>query len=60
MSMCSSSSSPATRSGLAFFTMEQELSELISRRVDLETAGFLSPYFRDEVLAEAEPIYDAP
>lgn len=40
--------------GLAFFGMEQELSELLGRKVDLNTPQFLSPYFRDEVLAEAE------
>ena len=37
--------------GLAFFGMEQELSELLGRKVDLNTPQFLSPYFRDEVLA---------
>ncbi len=45
--------------GLAFFSMETELSELLGRKVDLNTAGCLSPYFADEVLAEAEPIYVA-
>jgi len=46
--------------GLAFFGMEQELSELLGRKVDLNTPQFLSPYFRDEVLAEAEVQYAAP
>jgi len=45
--------------GLAFFGMEQELSELLGRKVDLNTPQFLSPYFRDEVLAEAEVQYAA-
>ena len=45
--------------GLAFFSMETELSELLGRKVDLNTAGCLSPYFADEVLAEAKPIYVA-
>jgi uncharacterized protein len=45
--------------GLAFFGMEQELSELLGRKVDLNTPQFLSPYFRDEVLAEAEVHYAA-
>ena len=40
--------------GLAFFAMEAELSELLGREVDLNTPGFLSPYFREQVLAEAE------
>jgi uncharacterized protein len=43
--------------GLAFFGMEDELSEILGRKVDLNTPGFLSPYFRDEVLAEAEVLY---
>jgi predicted nucleotidyltransferase len=46
--------------GLAFFGMDQELSELLGRKVDLNTPQFLSPYFRDEVLAEAEVQYAAP
>ena len=40
--------------GLAFFAMEMELSEPLGRKVDLNTPSFLSPYFRDEVLAEVE------
>jgi predicted nucleotidyltransferase len=43
--------------GLAFFAMEAELSELLGQKVDLNTPGFLSPYFRDQVLAEAEVQY---
>jgi len=34
--------------------MQDELSEIIGRRVDLLTKGFLSRYFRDEVVAAAE------
>ena len=45
--------------GLAFFDMEEELSDLLGRKVDLNTPGFLSPYFRDEVLEEAEVQYAA-
>ena len=45
--------------GLAFFTMQQELSTLIGRPVDLNTPAFLSRYFRDSVLNEAEPLYVA-
>jgi predicted nucleotidyltransferase len=40
--------------GLGFFSMEEELSRILGRKVDLNTPGFLSPHFRDEVLAEAE------
>lgn len=45
--------------GLAFFTMEQELSAIIGRKVDLNTPRFLSPYFRDEVVAESVTEYAA-
>jgi predicted nucleotidyltransferase len=44
--------------GLAFFEMERELSEILGRKVDLNTPGFLSPYFREDVMAEAEVQYD--
>jgi hypothetical protein len=45
--------------GLRFFEMERELSEILGRKVDLNTPGFLSPYFREEVLRNAEVLYDA-
>ena len=45
--------------GLAFFTMENELSEIMGRKVDLNTPGFISDYFRDRVIAEAEVQYVA-
>jgi uncharacterized protein len=51
---------PGHTPGLAFFGMQQELSELLGRQVDLNTPQFLSPYFRDKVLAEAEVQYAAP
>jgi uncharacterized protein len=50
---------PGYTPGLAFFSMQRELSEILGRQVDLNTPGFLSPYFRDEVLAEAENRYVA-
>lgn len=43
--------------GLGFFSMEEELSRILGRKVDLNTPGFLSPHFRDEVLKEAEVGY---
>ena len=43
--------------GLAFFGMEIELSEILGHKVDLNTPEFLSPYFRDQVLSEAETVY---
>lgn len=45
--------------GLAFFGMEEDLSDLLGRKVDLNTPGFLSPYFRQEVLDHLEVLYDA-
>ena len=50
---------PGTRVGLRFFGMERELSEILGHKVDLNTPGFLSKYFRDDVIAEAEVLYDA-
>jgi len=50
---------PGTRVGLRFFGLEIELSEILGRKVDLNTLGFISDYFREEVLAEAEVHYDA-
>jgi predicted nucleotidyltransferase len=43
--------------GLAFFTMQEELSALLGRKVDLNTREGLSRYFRDQVLQEAETLY---
>ena len=45
--------------GLAFFGMQDELSEIFGRQVDLNTPGFLSPYFREAVLTGANTLYDA-
>ena len=45
--------------GLDFFAMESELSRILGRPVDLNTPSFLSRYFRDRVLAEAEVQYVA-
>lgn len=45
--------------GLAFFGMEIELSEILGRKVDLNTPQCLSRYFRDEVLREARTLYAA-
>ena len=44
--------------GLDFFAMQDELSELLGHKVDLNTPGFLSSYIKDRVLAEAEVLYD--
>jgi predicted nucleotidyltransferase len=37
--------------------MEEELSSIVGRKVDLKTPEDLSRYFRDEVVASAKPIY---
>lgn len=50
---------PGHTPGLDFFTMQEELSQLLGYPVDLNTPQFLSRYFRDQVLAEAEPLYVA-
>jgi len=50
---------PGKTPGFAFFRMQEELSEIIGRRVDLNTPKELSKYFRDEVLSEAEELYVA-
>lgn len=51
---------PGRTPGLfAFSRMEQELSEMIGRRVDLRTAEDLSPYFRREVVDRAEVLHAA-
>ena len=44
--------------GLEFFAMEEELSEIFGRKVDLNTPGWLGRRFRDRVLAEAEVEYE--
>jgi len=50
---------PGRIPGLDFFAMEEELSEILGMKVDLNTPGFLSRRFRDRVLAEAEVLYVA-
>ena len=51
---------PGTRVGLIRLTgIEFELSEILGNKVDLNTPGFISKYFRDRVLAEREIQYVA-
>jgi predicted nucleotidyltransferase len=45
--------------GWEFFGMGRELAEMLGRRVDFLTSSELSTYYRDDVLAEAESLYDA-
>lgn len=41
------------------FELEDELSEMFGRRADVRTLEDLSPYFREEVVQAAQPVYDA-
>jgi predicted nucleotidyltransferase len=50
---------PGVRVGLSFARMQNELSEIFGRKVDLNTPGFLSAYFREEIIKEAVVQYDA-
>jgi uncharacterized protein len=50
---------PAHSLGFGYFRLEDELSRLFHSKVDLNTPGFLSKYFRDEVLRTAKPLYVA-
>lgn len=45
--------------GLGFFTLQNELSVLLARMIDLNTLNFLSRYFRAEIMAEARDLYVA-
>jgi len=44
---------------ITFAHMANELGDLLGYKVDLNTPASLSPYFKDEVLKEAETIYAA-
>jgi len=44
--------------GLDFFLMEAELSELLGRKVDLQTRNFLSADILKNALSEAEAVYE--
>ena len=48
---------PGARTGFAFFAMQEELSQILQRQVDLQTPNFLSPYFRQEVMQMADVCY---
>jgi uncharacterized protein len=43
---------------LAIITIEDELSNMVNRQIDLRTSADLSRYFREQVLAEAMVIYE--
>ena len=48
---------PGHKPGLAFFDIQEKLSTILGVNVDLNTAEFLSPYFRNLVVQQAELIY---
>ncbi|HQT96212.1 MAG: nucleotidyltransferase [Acidobacteria bacterium 37-65-4] len=50
---------PGRAPGFRFIAIQDELSHLLGRTVDLNTPGFLSPHFRDRILREAFPLYEA-
>jgi hypothetical protein len=43
--------------GLAFFGVQDELSQIFQREVELHTPAFLIPYFRREVARAADVCY---
>ncbi len=43
--------------GFDFVQIQDDLTVLFKRKVDLHTANSLSRYFRDQVLKEAVPVY---
>jgi predicted nucleotidyltransferase len=45
--------------GFGFFGLQDELSKIFSRKVDLHTPAFLSKYFRQQVLNESHLQYAA-
>jgi len=48
---------PGRVPGFDFFAMQEELSEILGRRADLSTPRFLSRYFRQRIVREAEDVY---
>lgn len=50
---------PGVHVGLAFIRLQDELSDILGHRVDLNTPAGISKYFRDEVLRESEEVYVA-
>ncbi len=51
---------PGHTPGFAFIDIQDKLSDLFGRTIDLNTPQDLSRYFRDRVLAEAEVYYEQP
>ena len=51
---------PGVRPGLNFFGYGEDLAGILGRKVDFNTAAWLSQYFRDKVVREAVPFYEQP
>ncbi len=49
---------PGQTPGFGFIDIQDQLSVLLNRTVDLNTSQDLSRYFRDRVLTEAQVIYE--
>ena len=47
------------RLGFGIFDLENELSEIFGRKVDLVSKKYLHPLLRDNVIAEAQELYAA-
>lgn len=50
---------PDTHVGLSFFRIQDELSRLFGRNVDLNTPGFLGPRLLERVQKDVLPLYEA-
>ncbi len=50
---------PGKTPGFGFITIQDELSDLLGRKVDLNTPACLSRFYRDEVLGLAKDLYVA-
>ncbi len=48
---------PGVQHGFAYFALEEELEQLLGRKVELLTPRWLSPQFRDDVSTQAQTIY---
>lgn len=50
---------PGARLGFRFFDLEDELTELFGRHVDLVARTAINEHLREQVLTDAQPIYAA-
>lgn len=49
---------PGARPGWELFSWHEDLGAILGKKVDLQTPNSLSHYFRDQILAEALPVYE--